>query len=226
MENKIIEATQNLLEKIHRQVELIPERDIELTPLLELSGDEILNKVIKEFNKFKDNPPHKDMEAAKLVTLSKELMSANVESIEVTHRFEPTFFGDVEEIFKWSFHIEFTGPQATMEDDILKTVARIEKNNQSYNEKAGRLRYTKIVKQSKRIHQMILNLKQQLPILSDEKICLITSLMLYDFERMSAARQYDFLSYKTMHSQNNPLDEWVSCLNIQANYKKPHIELI
>ena len=219
MDEKIIEETYNLLEKINHLVKV---RDpiAKQMPFEKLSPEEITLQIIHHFNIFKSMTTKEDVEKTKLAIISNQLRVLNVNSIDIVQSFYPTVFGQIEEKFRWAFEIEHCDEDnSALKIYIANTIEEIKEKNKFYNEKPG-LRYTNILDQDYKIYSLVKSIKEKLPPMQHSNLLLLCSIIVHDFERLSVTRQNNFVSYQSMYSEENPLDQWTSCLTIEAEYKK------
>lgn len=219
MDEKIIEETYNLLEKINH---LVKNHDplVKQIPFENLSPEEITLQIIHYFNIFKSMTIQEDSEKTKLAIISNQLRVLNINSIDIVQSFYPTVFGQIDEKFRWIFQIEHCDEEdSDLKKYISQTIKEIKEKNKFYNEKPG-LRYTSILGQEYKIYSLVKNIKEKLPPMEHSNLLLLCSIVLHDFERLSVTRQNNFVSYQSMYSEDNPLDQWTSCLTIEAEYKK------
>lgn len=215
--------TVNFLNKIYSSIEEKNDKLAEL-PIEQLPAYKLAEKVIENLVYLKNIAHKKNFDAVKHGVLCKELRAVGVQSIELTYTFEPTIFGQLYEYFHWTFEIEGEDVKyKTMSSEIDKKIAEIKEEYNYYNEKPGALRYSSLLKQNENIKNIFVYLKENLPQMGENSILTICALLLMDLEKMSASRQYNFLSYQSMFNSENPVEKWTSCLIIKANYKKPNI---
>lgn len=220
MEDKITKETYDLLDKISYLVKVnIP--SIKKIKIEDLSSEEVTSQINYHFNIFKSMTTKTDIEKTKLAIISNQFKALNINSIDIVQSFLPTIFGQIEEKFRWSFEIEHCDEEdSDLKKYIAKTIEKIREENVFYNEKPG-LRYTSVLDQDYKIFSLVKNIKKQLPPIENSNLFLLCSIIVYDFERLSIGRQNNFVSYQSMYSEENPLDQWTSCLTIKAEYKKP-----
>ena len=215
--------TVDFLKKISSSIQIKDEKLLDL-PMEQWPADKLTQKIIDNMAYFKKMAHQENFEAIKHGVICQELRAVGVESVELMYTFEPTIFGQLHEYFHWTFEIEGEDVQhKTMRDDIDKKIAQIQEEDKYYNEKPGALRYNSLLRQNENIRNIFMYLKENMPPMEDNSIIPICSLILMDLEKMSASRQYNFLSYQRMLSTEEPDDKWTSCIIIEANYKKPHI---
>jgi hypothetical protein len=213
------------LNKVYSSIEEKDDKLAEL-PMEQWPAHKLAEKIIGNMVYFKKISHQENFEAVKHGVICQELRAVGVHSVELTYTFEPTIFGQLHEYFHWTFEIEGEDVKyKTMHDDIDRKIAQIQEEDKYYNEKPGALRYNSLLRQNENIRNIFVYLKENLPPMEDDSILPICALLLMDLEKMSASRQYNFLSFQSMMNSENPQDKWTSCLIIEANYKKPHIVL-
>lgn len=213
--------TIELLNKVEADLNPSEKPDV---PLHMLSASSLATKILTHIRYFNAISVKENFEEIKHAIICQTFRVLGVNSLELQYTFDPTMFGQLYEYFNWKFEIEEVDvPHKKMKDDIDQKIFEIKCNDLNYNEKPGTLRYDSLLRQDEHIKSVFNFLRNNLPDINEEQNISLSALILFDLERMSKQRQYNFLSFQNMMSKDNHDDKWISCLTIDSIYQKPTI---
>lgn len=174
-----------------------------------LQDDHLLNiqNNIDVWENFKNIP---DIAQKKLIQTTSILKSENIQSFSLNIKIPSTYFAGVEENYFINFNNNTTLSKEVFKNNIENSDTNLDFSNFH--------RISSIYNMS-HVMQVIFNsLKEKLTKTSIESIEILTSLIVFEMENLSKCRHSNTLISQEMFSLENPLNKWVSEINIITEF--------
>ena len=174
-----------------------------------LQDDHLLNiqNNIDVWENFKNIP---NIAQKKLIQTTSILKLENIQSFSLNIKIPSTYFAGVEENYFISFN-----NNTTLSKEVFKSNLENSDNNLDFS---NFHRISSIYNMS-HVMQVIFNsLKEKLTKTSIESIEILTSLIVFEMENLSKCRHSNTLISQEMFSLENPLNKWVSEINIITEF--------
>lgn len=185
---------------------------------------EIISEVHNNIQKMLELADTKKFLQTKLNICSKSLRDSGVQHVGFRLEVPSTIFGELSEVFKWTFDIEGNSDVCSLQKNMYERAKKLKLKEESFNEtNIKNTRIYSLFSLEEDILNVFDNFYQQLNGNEDAAI-LLTSLAFYDMENLSQHRKEDSLLIDNMYNIDNVNDRWLACINIVAQYIKPSNE--